>query len=492
MAFNRDAFLASFLNQMSAGIAKNRADAEEYKEKQEEAYERNRNLISTRNARASAAASLGKQALEYLPEGANSKAMVQTALASGMTGVQEFRDKLAKAHADAGLAAGERLSINDVEAIISMPNIPSIDQSLLDMSLEEFAKQTYGATPMQKAKVEEDETSVIGRLFGYGAKDRVKRELADTDAFDGMSIADVNAAARLNEFNSLIPNAVMSFSEMDRYSRNDGIKFARDITEEYQKALEDSEDAQMAAQFKIIELYKDRESGPATEQEIQKAKDMAKVAYAQKVIKRVIEMEAGIYGDMMLNNEIAASQIKELMGDKYYFDLYDDYNPVSEEEKEEVGLGLGPTSRGGRRGTREEDTTESPETEEPTSPPTPEEPTTPPAEPEEQVAGEDGRYPSQTKEVKPLNLDEAPGFFPLSKYRKWKSDNEGKYDLETGKPIYVRPRPPEGGPKKRYPLFPGSTSSRKTEPMTDAEYWDMQHADTHAATGYPKGAEFIE
>ena len=235
MAFNRDAFLASFLNQMSAGIAKQREDAEEYKEKQEEAYERNRQLISTRNARASQAVALGKQALQYLPEGANSKAMVRTALASGMTGVQEFRDKLAKAHAEAGLSAGERLAIDDVEAIISMPNIPSIDQSLLDMSLEEFAKQTYGAKG--EATPVEDETSIVGQLFGFGAKDRVKRELRDRDAFDGMSVADVNAAARLNEFNSLIPNAVMSFAEMERFGRNDAIKFSRTIASEYDEAL---------------------------------------------------------------------------------------------------------------------------------------------------------------------------------------------------------------------------------------------------------------
>ena len=298
----------------------------------------------------------------------------------------------------------------------------------------------------------------------------------------------------MNEFNSLIPNAVMSFSEMERFDRNDAIKFTRVITDEYQKALEDSEDAQMAAQYQIIELYKDRESGPATEQEIQNAKDIAKVAYAQKVIKRLIETEAGIYGDMLINNEIAADQIKKLMGESYYFNLYDDYVPVSDEEKEAVGLGLGPSSRGGRAKFDIEEETTTPEvTEEEET--TTEEPDVEPEVPtveEDETPAEDGRYPSQTRKVKPLNLDEAPGFFPLSKYRKWKNDNEGKYDLETGDPIYVRPRPPEGGPKKRYPLFPGSTSSRKTEPMTDAEYWDMNNADTHEASGYPKGAEFIE
>ena len=62
-------------------------------------------------------------------------------MASGMTGVSELRNKLAKAHADAGLAAGQTLSMNDVEAVINMPNIPDIDTSSIDMPLEQFAKE---------------------------------------------------------------------------------------------------------------------------------------------------------------------------------------------------------------------------------------------------------------------------------------------------------------------------------------------------------------
>ena len=98
--------------------------------------------------------------------------MVRTAIASGMTGIREFRDKLAAAHAEAGLGAGEKLSINDIEAVISMPNIPSIDQSLIDMSLEQFAKKSYGATG--EARPVEDDTGVVGRLFGFGSNERVQ------------------------------------------------------------------------------------------------------------------------------------------------------------------------------------------------------------------------------------------------------------------------------------------------------------------------------
>jgi len=447
MAFDRDAFLASFLNQMSSGIAQRREEAEKYKEKQEAAYERNQQLIATRNARASQAVSLGKQALQYLPEGANSKAMVRTALASGMTGVQEFRDKLAKAHADAGLRAGERLSVQDVEAIISMPNIPSIDQSLIDMSLEDFAKKTYGAK-VEAAPAQEDEPSIIGQLFGIGAKDRVKRELRETEAFDGMSIADVNAAARLNDFNSLIPNAVMSFAEMERFDRNDAIKFSRALAAEYDEALTSraADDAATAAMTAFLSTDAGKNAGP---DEIDNVKKMARIAYAQKFVKRTIETESGIYGEMLLNNEIAAQQIKNLMGENYYNTILSDYSLSDEEEPEEIAEEVAEEAA--------EETVETPEIAEET--PEVEETTPPVIDPVEPRPG--GRR----------------GF--ASKQRAWDAKYKGKFDPVTGEPIIVEPRPADGGP----------ATGRGRNKKTAAEKWDNKYGDTHNPDGTPKAVE---
>lgn len=457
MNFNRDAFLASFLNQVSGTMMKKREDAEKYKEQQEQAAERNRQLISTRNARASQAASLGRQALEYLPEGMDAKAMVRTAMASGMTGVQEFRDKLAKAHADAGLAAGERLSVNDVEAIVSMPNLPSIDQSLIDMTLENFAKETYGATG--KALPVEEEPSRVAQLFGFGAKDRVKRELREQDAYDGMSIADVNAAARMNEFNSLIPNAVMSFSEMERFGRNDAVKFSRNIAAEYDEALKSraADDAAIMAQNAFIDKLKKNENRKATEQELKRAREMGRAQYAMNVVRRVIETEAGIYGEMMLTNEIAANQIKDLMGESYYNDLLKDYALSDEDDDDSEG---------------DEDDGELPTTPKPDDadellnkpveellPPTREESTPTVINPVEPRPG--GRR----------------GF--SSKQREWDAKYKGKFDPKTGEPILVEPRPADGGP----------ATGRGRNKKTAAEKWDAKYGDTHNPDGTPKAVE---
>ena len=454
MAFNRDAFLASFLNQMSSGIAQQREDAEKYKEQQEAAYERNRQLIATRNARASQAVALGRQAMQYLPEGGNSKAMVRTAIASGMTGVQEFRDKLAKAHAEAGLAAGERLAIDDVEAIISMPNIPSIDQSMIDDSLENFAKQTYGAMPIGETKPVEDDTSVIGQLFGFGAKDRVKRELQERDAFDGMSVADVNAAARLNEFNSLIPNAVMSFSEMERFGRNDAIKFSRTIASEYDDAMNSRAADDAAVQARSAYLDSLDPGVEATSKELSDIEKMARTAYAQKVIKRLIETESGIYGEMLLNNSIAADQIKQLMGDAYYTNLLSDYSAADDSDDDDDDVDTLPTTP------KPEDADELiKKPVEELLPPTMEETTPPVINPVDPRPG--GRR----------------GF--SSAQREWDAKYGGKFDPETGEPILVEPRPADGGP----------ATGRGKNKKTAAQKWDAKYGDTHNPNGTPKAVE---
>ena len=456
MAFNRDAFLASFLNQMSSGIAQQREDAEKYKEQQEEAYERNRQLIATRNARASQAVALGRQAMQYLPEGGNSKAMVRTAIASGMTGVQEFRDKLAKAHAEAGLSAGERLAIDDVEAIISMPNIPSIDQSLIDDSLEKFAKQTYGAMPIGETKPVEDDTSVIGQLFGFGAKDRVKRELQERDAFDGMSVADVNAAARMNEFNSLIPNAVMSFSEMERFGRNDAIKFSRTITAEYDEALTSRAADDAVVQARNAYLDSLDPGVEATEKELSDIEKMARTAYAQKVIKRLIETESGIYGEMLLNNSIAADQIKQLMGDAYYTNLLSDYSTADDSDDDDDSDGDGELPMTPKPDDADE-LLKKPVEE--LLPPKMEETTPPVIEPVEPRPG--GRR----------------GF--SSAQREWDAKYGGKFDPKTGEPIIVEPRPADGGP----------ATGRGRNKKTAAQKWDAKYGDTHNPNGTPKAVE---
>ena len=463
MAFNKDQFAAAFLNQITGTMTKRREDALEYKERQLEASERNQSLINTRNARASAAVSFGKEALQYLPEGVRSKGVIRTAIASGMTGVKELRDKLAKAHADAGLSAGERLSLNDVEAIINMPNIPSIDQSLIDMSLEQFAKKTYGA--IGEASAVEDDTSVVGKLFGYGAKDRVKEELRDTPSMAGMSVADINAAARMSEFNSLIPNAVMSFSEMETFTKKDGFTFVKDLTEIYEDAYNSSEadDAVGLAYNSYIAAQEDlgRKAGSITPAEIANQKAIARKAYAQRKAKAFIDATAAQYGGAgqgFFEQKFAMDQIAEIMDKDFVDDLMKSYDFTPEVDK------------------KEKDITQ---TTEPVVTPTTEESKmqdVPFAIPD--VSVDVSSLP--TVKVRPGGDKEA-GLFGDPEARKWDRQYGDRYNPD-GTPIVVKPRPTD--PEET--IMVESYLSGKDRSTNAIEEWDRRYKKTHNPDGTPK------
>ena len=465
MAFNKNEFAAGFLNQITDTMTKRREDAEEYKDRQIEASERNQALISTRNARASQAVSFGKEALQYLPEGVRSKGVIRTAMASGMTGVKELRDKLAKAHSDAGLSAGERLSMNDVEAIINMPNIPSIDQSLIDMSLEQFAKKTYGA--VGEASAVEDDTSMVGRLFGYGAKDRAKEELRDTPSMDGMSVADINAAARLSEFNSLIPNAVMSFSQMETFTKKNGFTFVKELTEEYEDAYNSSEadDAVDLAYRSYIAAQEDlgRKPGSITPAEIANQKAIARKAYAQRKAKAFIDATAVRYGGAgqgFFEQKFAMDQIAEIMGKDFVEDLMKSYKFTTESDDEDKDKKVEPKLE-----TLEFDESDVQDEVEP-------------------IGDEDLRIaPSLPVEKHRPSGKENIGIIGKPADRKWDRQYKGRYTYD-GKPILVEPRPTD--PKAKVYIYKGLKVQKRKSQVNAMDNWDDQYGDTHNHDGTPK------
>lgn len=463
MAFNKDQFAAAFLNQITGTMTKRREDALEYKERQLEASERNQSLINTRNARASAAVSFGKEALQYLPEGVRSKGVIRTAMASGMTGVKELRDKLAKAHADAGLSAGERLSLNDVEAIINMPNIPSIDQSLIDMSLEQFAKKTYGA--VGEASAVEDDTSVVGRLFGYGAKDRVKEELRDTPSMAGMSVADINAAARMSEFNSLIPNAVMSFSEMETFTKKDSFTFVKDLTEIYQDAYDSSEadDAAELAYNSYVAAQEDlgRKPGSLAQAEIASQKAIARKAYAQRKAKAFIDATAAQYGGAgqgFFEQKFAMDQIAEIMDKDFVDALMKDYDftPKVDEEDKDTTQTIDPVVTPTTEESKMEDV----------------QLTTPDVSVDVSSLPTVKARPGGTKDI---------GLFGDPEARKWDRKYGSRYNPD-GTPIVVKPRPTD--PEET--IMVESYLSGKDRPTNAIEEWDRRYKKTHNTDGTPK------
>ena len=133
-------------------------------------------------------------------------------MSSGIEGINELYNKLNAAATQRGV---KKLGVDDIEAIVNMPSIPNVRQDLMDMPLEEFARQTFGARGLPtKATEDKERENILGSLFGVDAKDRVKQQLRETEYMDGMSVADINEIARQTDYQSLIPSATMTFLDM--------------------------------------------------------------------------------------------------------------------------------------------------------------------------------------------------------------------------------------------------------------------------------------
>jgi len=126
MAFDWKIFAANFLGQAAEGLEENRQDAKAYQEKQDALVERNQVLRARRESRAKA---LGA-----------TDAMVQTAMSSGVNEIGAFYQKLEELAQQQNLRPGEKLSTQDIQAAVSMPELAPVNVSMID-----FAMQTYGA-----------------------------------------------------------------------------------------------------------------------------------------------------------------------------------------------------------------------------------------------------------------------------------------------------------------------------------------------------------
>ena len=308
MAFDWKMFAGSFLEQITEGIEENTEEAKRYKEQQEQAAERNAALVNQRNLRAKEAAQLGKRAMQL---GA-SESQVRTAMSSGMQGVREFYDKLEKVANQKGM---KRLGVDDIEAIVTMPNIPDVNPRFKDMSLEDFAQQTYGARGLA-AKPPEDDVSFVGKMFGVGAKDRAKAQLAETEFADGMSIADINAAARQAEYQSLIPGATMTFLDVPYFSSEKALDFSSNLIE----AMDDAEEAGEAGIKAAI-----RAADEAGE-DIVEARINATLEARTQAAENFIQAYANTYQHGgFFDNVIAAKSIIAATDKQFLRDLFDEY-----------------------------------------------------------------------------------------------------------------------------------------------------------------------
>jgi len=312
-------FAADFLTEVTEDIEERQTEAKDYAKEQKAAADRNAQLINQRDQKAKAAAQYGKMA-ENL--GA-SPAQIRTAMASGMTGVADLYKKLQEVANSKGV---KRLGVDDIEAVISMPNIPMVNESLADMSLEDFAKRTYGVTPIATTKPEEKEYGMLASMFGYDAKQRAEKKLQETEYMGGLSVADINALSRQSEYQSLIPGATMTFTEIDYFTPDEALTFSTKLSKAMSDAT-DGDDAEAYIKAKVRAAGADPKARADADKK-------ARAFLKAKAAKPLIEYFADTYQHGgFFDNRLVIKQIEDTMGSPFLNDLMEVYGLETETDE---------------------------------------------------------------------------------------------------------------------------------------------------------------
>ena len=221
MKFDFRKFAGGVASGVAADIRERREDAEKFEDQQEALAERNIPYAQKKQALANTAAQYGHRARAL---GATD-AQIKNALSSGVSGVKEFYDKLQAAVDEKGV---KTLGKVDIEAITNMPNIPDVDFKFADGDYNKFVSQTYGID-LPKRQAQEEDDSIIRTIFGLNAKDKARERLSNRQMYEGMSVSDINTIARNAEYESLFPEATMTFTDVNFFGKKDLRQFTKDL-----------------------------------------------------------------------------------------------------------------------------------------------------------------------------------------------------------------------------------------------------------------------
>lgn len=342
MGFDWGTFAGSFLTELTEGIEEREAEAKDYKQEQKQKAERNLERVRTSDARAQSIAQVGRQAMQL---GAT-KEQVIAAMSSGAGGVQDLYTRLTQIAADNNLQAGQQLTQEDIETGIALTGIQSIDPKYITMTLDQIARQTYGAArPKKPAVTDPTPTPQMGGvrdLFGFNERAKVDRELEEGGFYGDMSIADINFLAQQSEYKSLVPNATMTFADIPNFNSDAKFEFGQDLISaqvDGMKAREDEIDAaeSLALQGQYI-VDGVALSGPEAKAHATMA---IRLEQADFLIRKAAEdyTPTGFFDDASVKAMIIRTMNQKGGGDddttglEYYNDLRAEFLPDLEEEE---------------------------------------------------------------------------------------------------------------------------------------------------------------
>ncbi len=488
--FDWRTFVGGVASGVASDIRQRRLDARAYEDEQEDLAERNISTVKKRELLANQAAQLGHRARAL---GATD-AQIQNALNSGMNGIADFYNKLQATVEEKGV---KTLGKADIDAIVNMPNIPDVDFEFADGELAEQTRQLYGFSNAELPERKRND-SLVGKIFGFDAKDRARDRLRDRKLYGGLSVAEINNIARQGEYESLMGNATMTFTDVNFFGKKDLRTFTRDLNSAMSSAVKDpikKLDIENAGKVESNRYQSTDRSAPnykSDEERLQlvaQAEREKATLVKQEAAKLVIEnaLDTYLLSDL-LSNEAFKRMVETTMGPTYLAEILAEAEELDENLAEEnLPLPPEPTSTATSDANEAAAATfETPEGGTDDSQ----------AEGNEEGEGSEEEAPDPEAQKEALlnkTFPKRPSGLSAKKVG-WDRDYKGKVNPDTGKVIIAPPRPADGGEKTKSMRNENVFGVRQGKDimLTEAEYWDRMYGETHdPRTGLPFGAETL-
>lgn len=468
-------FGSSFLDGLGKGIDERQKKAEDYEERRREMAARNAPLFRSRMKNANNAYTLANQAMGL---GAK-RYQVEAAMSSGYRGIEDFYNQLKDTANERGVRT---LSDDDIEGMINLPStMPTINDSYVDYSLQEFANRTYGVDPASASQMEDTGSSFsLGNLFRVNDMKKARNRLRQEQYMGDLSIADINDLAAQSEYTSIFPELGMSLLDVEFYGPEDTSEFIKDFTDAAatsQVGNRAADDIVQLAKNAAIEAAGDEELSPEILAQVERE---ARRSVAKDAVTPLVIGAIGKYGrGGFFDSKVSVDLVEKILGKDFLaeqrsiFKDDDDDEQVEGEpivptqEEQSIQLGMEEFERRSKPADRIED-----------------------SQFQESSEAEAPNTEAQKEALLAKTFPKRKSKRGLSGKGEWDRKYEGKVNPETGKVIIAPPKPPAGGEKTREVVARNQFGVRMPSikrKVTEAEWWDMTYGKTHDVNGIPKG-----
>lgn len=301
--FNPTDFATGVLESLDKRIDRNAEEARVYKEEQRELAKQSKQAIANRTTLVqnllSVANKLKKQGV--------SQAQIKAAHSAGPDSLLNLSTQVQTYLAKKGTA---KLSPDEVEAMITTSDLTQMTPEVQSMNLKQFLDSTANMPTVSTVTETADERNILERALGVGQKDAIRVKLDQDMQPGGFSVADLNEAATLSSYNSLMPGASATFTAPVAYSStNANAAYTRFYKQNIENMLKDD-----PIFMKMVE------EGSTPEEELD---------YRQGKIESFVRSQFSDFGFQVFTDDAANYRTK--LGDERYFALINDLD-LSEQQ----------------------------------------------------------------------------------------------------------------------------------------------------------------